>query len=117
MSDYEDKLHKILHDAWPDIDKNYALSFKKVFGAMAGYVNEHIFCTCGNFGFALKLPSEDVGILLKKGAQPLKYFSNGHVKKDYAVLSDSMINERKTLCRLIETSIKFSTNSKRKTKP
>jgi len=112
MSDYEDKLQKILHGAWPDIDKHHAQDFRKLFGVIGGYVEDKIFCSCGPFGFALKLPENERDSIFEAGGKPLKIFKNGHVKKDYAVLSDSMIEERKELRRLIETSIKFTTQPK-----
>jgi len=112
MNDHKKRLNAILHDAWPDIDKHYALDFRKLFGVVGGYINDKIFCSCGDFGFALKLPSEDVGALLKEGAHPLKYFPNGHIKKDYAVLTDTMIKEHEILCGLIKKSINFSTTPK-----
>ncbi len=112
MSDYEDTLHKILHDAWPDMNKHHPQDFRKLFGVVGGYVEDKIFCSCGPFGFALKLPGDERDNIFKAGEKPLKIFKNGHVKKDYAVLTDSMIGEHKELHRLIETSIKFTTNPK-----
>ncbi|MCH9638805.1 MAG: TfoX/Sxy family protein [Betaproteobacteria bacterium] len=114
MVDHEKRLNKILHDAWPDIDTHFVLEFRKLFGVVGGYINNKIFCSCGDFGFALKLPAEDVRSLLKEGAQPLKYFPNGHIKKDYAVLTDAMIDEHQLLNHHIKTSINFSTKPKGK---
>ena len=44
MSDYEEQLQKILYGAWPDIGKDYAPDFRKLFGVSGGYVNNKIFC-------------------------------------------------------------------------
>jgi hypothetical protein len=34
----------------------YDLEFKNCFGAVADYVDGRIFCSCGKFGQALRLP-------------------------------------------------------------
>lgn len=109
MRDYGDKLQKILRDACPDIGGRQALSFKNVFGAVAGYIDGKIFCSCGHFGFALKLPEAERNLLFREGARPLRYFPKGHVKKDYAVLTDPMMDDSGRLCHFVETSIKFTT--------
>lgn len=57
--------------------------FKSCFGAVAAYTKGKIFASCGKFGFALKLPNLLTQDLLEeRGVKHLKYFSNGHVKKD-----------------------------------
>ena len=112
MKDYADRLQKILGDACPELGADpRTLRFGNVFGAVAGYVDGQIFCTCGRFGFALKLPADARNALFDAGAQPLRYFPNGHVKKDYAVLTDGMLGDAEKLGRLIETSIEFSTQT------
>ena len=112
MSGYQEQLQTILEQSCPELATRHALTFKNCFGAVAGYVDQQIFCSCGQFGFALKLPPEDREEIFKVGGKHLKYFPNGHVKKDYAVLTGQMVNDRKKLYRLIETSIKFSSQSK-----
>ena len=113
MSEYKEQLQKILSGAYPQIEKRYKLEFKNCFGAMAGYADGNIFCSYGKFGFALKLPLEDVRRLLKEEAEPLKYFLNGHVKKDYAVLPEAMINNEKQLNKFIGVSITFVTTEQK----
>lgn len=108
MSKYRDTLQKLLRDACPDAETYRALTFKNVFGAVAGYIDEQIFCSCGRFGFALKLPENDRNLLFKDGAQPLRYFPNGHVKKDYAVLTSGMLGDPDRLCDLIKASIEYT---------
>ena len=105
----KEQLKEILNNTYPQLEKQYKLEFKNCFGAIAGYTDGNIFCSCGKFGFALKLPNEDVGKLLKEGAKPLQYFPNGHVKKDYAVLPDVIMRDKKQLKELIVTSVKFVT--------
>jgi TfoX/Sxy family transcriptional regulator of competence genes len=108
MSSYKESLQSILEGYYPELRTRYALTFKNCFGAMAGYVDDNIFCSCGKFGFALKLPPAEVAALLKDGAQPLKYFPNGYVKKEYAVIPVSLIAEKKAMKKLIKKSILFS---------
>ncbi len=112
MSDYENTLREILCSAWPNTDRHYTLEYRKLFGVSGGYVNNKIFCSCGGFGLALKLPLEDRAEMFQAGGKPLKYFPNGHIKKDYVVLTDKMIGDHKKLRRLIEVSVQFSTQAK-----
>ncbi len=112
MSDYENTLRQILHKAWPTIDRHYELDYRKLFGVIGGYAHNKIFCSCGSFGFSLKLPLAERDDLFKEGGKPLKYFPNGHIKKDYIVLTHKMIGDQKKLRRLIEASIIYSTQSK-----
>jgi len=107
---YEERLQNILNQAYPELEKQYELEFKKSFGAVAGYVNDNIFCSCGKFGFALKLPYGDIEELLKTGAEPLKYFPNGHVKKNYSVLPVVIMRNKNKLKELIITSTDYVTS-------
>ena len=104
---YRDQLESILKKARPHVSSTHDLKFKKCFGAVAGYVNGNIFISCGKFGLALKLPPETLATLFKEeGVKPLKYFPNGHVKKDYAVLSRQILNQPERLKKLVDKSIK-----------
>lgn len=107
MNNYQKKIEKILNTAYPNISQ-YNVQYKNVLGAVGGYIDGQIFCSCGSFGFALKLPQAELDILFNEGAQPLKYFPNGHVKKDYAVLTESMLKDHKKLHDLIAHSMQFS---------
>ncbi len=87
----------------------YQLEFKNCFGAIAGYVDGHIFISCGKFGVALRLPPEILESLFKEQAvKPLKYFPNGHIKKEYAVLSQQIIEDEQRFKQLINKSIKYA---------
>jgi TfoX/Sxy family transcriptional regulator of competence genes len=109
VNPYRDKLESLLKKVRPRLSSTHNLEFKKCFGAVAGYVNGNIFISCGKFGVALKLPPEALAMLFKeKGLKPLKYFPNGHVKKEYAVLSQHILNEPARLKKLVNKSIKFS---------
>ena len=106
---YRNRLESLLKKVRPRLSSTHDLELKKCFGAVAGYVNGNIFISCGNFGIALKLPPKTLEALFKEsGVKPLKYFPNGHVKKDYAVLSKRILDESSRLKKLIDQSIKFS---------
>ena len=84
------------------------LEFKNCFGAVAGYIDGHIFISCGKFGVALRLPPETLDNIFKeKGVKHLKYFPNGHIKKEYAVLPKRIIENEQQFKELIEKSIKY----------
>jgi len=107
MGDYQQKMEKILKDARIHTFANHSPTYKNVFGAVGGYIDDQIFCSCGSFGFALKLPQAEMDKLFDEGAKPLKYFPNGHVKKDYAVLTESMLSDHERLHDLIEKCMQF----------
>ena len=101
---YLDKITGLLRNVRPGIVAQYELEFKNVFGAVGGYVYGKIFISCGKFGIALKLPPE---MLKEKGAKPLKYFHNGHIKKEYVVLPKQIIEDKKQFRKLIKISIDY----------
>ena len=99
-------LSGILAASLPEDFSTRALEFKAVFGAVAGYVNGAIFATCGRFGVALRLPPETLEELFKEdGVQPLRYFEKGHVKKEYAVLPERILEDRARFEKLVGASI------------
>ena len=74
----------------------------------------NIFISCGRFGTALKLPVETVASLLEeKGVKRLKYFPNGHVKKNYAVLPGRILQDKDRMKRLLRQSIRFAVSEER----
>lgn len=67
-----------------------------------------LFISCGRFGAALKLPSETLENLFKeKGVKRLKYFPNGHVKKEYAVFPKRILENKKRFKKLVTKSIRY----------
>ena len=104
----------LLQQVRPKLSTTHQLEFKNVFGAVGGYVNGHIFISCGRFGIALRLPSKVVEILLKeKGIKHLKYFPNGHIKKEYAVIPKWIMEDNHKFKKLVDESIKYATSKKR----
>ena len=103
---YLKQLTKLLKQARPRLSSTRQLSFKNVFGAVAGYVNGRIFISCGTFGVALRLPPEMLDILFReKDVKHLKYFPKGHVKKEYAVLPKRILNNKARFKKLVDISI------------
>ena len=105
---YLNEITTLLKQARPKLAIEHQLEFKNVFGAVGGCVNGKIFISCGKFGVALKLPEKVLDELFReKDVKHLKYFPNGHIKKEYAVLSRRMLENKHQLQKLIDTSIQF----------
>ena len=103
---YLKQLTKLLKQARPRLSSTRQLSFKNVFGAVAGYANGRIFISCGTFGVALRLPPETLSALLReRDVKHLKYFPKGHVKKEYAVLPKRILNNKAQFKKLVDISI------------
>lgn len=109
---YLEKIKKLLKSARSKLSTTYEIQFKNVFGAVGGYVNRHIFISCGSFGFALRLPPEVLKKLFKeKDVKHLKYFPRGHIKKEYAVLPQQIIENKRQFRRLLDKSVKYALSS------
>lgn len=103
---YLDKITKLLERTHPKLADTCRIAFKNCFGAVAGYVNGRIFISCGKFGVALRLPPEALEDVFKEeGVRHLKYFPNGHIKKEYAVLSNEIIENERQFKKLVDSSI------------
>jgi hypothetical protein len=111
-TDYGEAIAVLLQWAFPSLGAMHQLEFKSVFGAVGGYVNGRIFASCGSFGFALRLPPETLRALFhEKKAGPLKYFPNGHVKKEYAVLHHRILEDEVRLRKLVRESVRYTLSS------
>ncbi len=105
---YQSEITVLLKQVRPRLSTTHQLEFKNVFGAVGGYINGHIFISCGKFGVALRLPPETLDQLFhEKKAKRLKYFPKGHIKKEYAVLSKQVLENKQRLKKLVDESIKF----------
>ena len=105
---YFDKLIKLLKQANPKLVTIYRVEFKNVFGAVGGYVNDRIFISCGKFGISLKLPSEILEDLFQeKDVKHLKYFPKGHIKKEYAVLPNRILQNKNRFRKILGESVKY----------
>ncbi len=108
-SRYLDRLAELLKQTRPRLASTHKLEFKNVFGAVGGYVNGSIFISCGRFGVALRLPPEALENLFKeKGVRHLKYFPNGHIKREYAVLPNRILGDSKQFKELLDKSIRYA---------
>ena len=106
---YHKKIAALIARAYPKLVTTHQLGFKNVFGSIGGYVNGRIFASCGNFGFALRLPLKTLLTLFReKEARHLKYFPNGHVKKEYAVLHKHVMENKGRLRTLLKESIRYT---------
>jgi hypothetical protein len=109
MSPHREKLERLLHQTQPRLASRFRVEFKNVFGATGGYVSGRIFVSCGKFGLALKLPPRTINELLEKesGVKYLKYFTKGHVKKDYLILPERIIADKVRFRELVNKSVRF----------
>jgi len=84
------------------------ITFKPVFGAVAAYADGEIFMTCGKFGLGLKLDDRTCERLLQSAeGEPLKYFEKGHVKRNYIVLAEGVLDDAGHLNALVQKSLDF----------
>jgi len=112
-TDYSTRLGDLLKRVRPRLAITHHLESKNCFGAVAGYVNGNVFVSCGNFGLALRLPSQALTKLFREAdVSPLKYFKKGHVKKEYAVIPSRIIRNRARFKQLVNKSIKFVSSTK-----
>lgn len=103
------RLRELLREACPKLAVRHRLEFKRCFGAVTGYVDGNIFVSCGEFGVALKLPSATLSELFREeDVLHLRYFSNGHVKKEYAVIPGRIIEDQVRFRKLVDRSIKYA---------
>ena len=106
---YFERITKLLEQVRPKLATTHRLEFKNVFGAVGVYVNGRIFVSCGKFGVALRLPPQTLESLFnEKIAKHLKYFPNGHVKKEYAVLPKRIIEDSHKFKKLLDKSIEYT---------
>ena len=106
---YLDTLEKLLKHVRPKLPTTHKLKFKNCFGAIAGYINGNIFVSCGRFGVALRLPPETLaGLFKEKNASHLRYFPKGHIKKEYAVIPQQIIDNENHFKKLLDKSIKYA---------
>ena len=105
---YSDEIIDLLADTFPELATAHKLEFKNLFGAVAGYVDGNIFISCGSFGVALKLPAVTLDELFAmKDVEHLRYFSKGHIKKEYAVLPGRILKDVKQFRNLVDESTEF----------
>ena len=103
---YSDEITGLLKRTYPELGTAYKLEFKNFFGAAVGYVDGNIFISCGRFGVALKLPAQTLDELFAMNdVEHLRYFSTGHIKKDYAVLPERILKDENQFKKLVDESV------------
>ncbi|MBI5149984.1 MAG: TfoX/Sxy family protein [Candidatus Omnitrophica bacterium] len=104
--EYLEQLSSYMKEAISGRSKNVKLECKHFFSGAAVYANGKICMSWTPAGFAIKLPEELRIILLKqKGTKPLRYFPKGPIKKDYVILSKTILNDVKILRHWIKLCI------------
>jgi TfoX/Sxy family transcriptional regulator of competence genes len=106
---YLNTVKNLLRQTHPGLENDHELTFKACFGAVAAYVDDNIFATCGEFGVALKLPTNTVDHLLSdENATLLKYSANGRIKKNYVVIPPHLLVDRDGLGDLVVQSVQYA---------
>lgn len=109
---YSNEIIDLLKRTCPKLATEYHLEFKNSFGAVAGYVDGNIFVACGSFGVALKLPAQTLDELFAMNdVEHLRFFSKGHIKKEYAVLPERILKDVKQFKKLVDESTEYVTKS------
>ena len=107
--EYLERLSELIKRVNLEKLENVKLEVKHFFSGAAVYVNSSICITLTPVGLAIKLPEQLRNKLIKqKGAKPLRYFVKGPIKKDYAVLPESMLTDIKNLRLWLKISIEYA---------
>ena len=105
VDSYLETLRSLLAHSGPDQRSSTAIECKHFFSGAAAYVDGRIFISLTLAGLALKLAAADRDALFAQGATALRYFPKAPVKKDYALLPDSLRSDEAALARWIAASI------------
>ncbi len=84
------------------------LACKHFFSGAAGYANGRIFMSLTPVGLALKLPEETRAALIDRGAEALRYFPKGPIKKHYVCIPNKLADDQAALAAWIVESIRYS---------
>ena len=88
--------------------ENVTLETKHFFSGAALYANGKICASLGPIGFAVKLPKDIRQSLISEGsAEEFRFFEKGPIKREYAVLSDAIVQDEKALRKLIVISANY----------
>jgi hypothetical protein len=89
-----------------------SLEAKHFFSGAALFANGMICASLTPAGFAIKLPEEiRESLLIDRSGKSFRFFPNGPVKREYLLLSDSIVNNDDALPPLIQKSIRFVTGT------
>lgn len=106
---YQEQLRTCLSQlSLPD---DHDIQVKPFFGGAAAWADGKICLSLTKVGFAVKLPASDRRELLQlDGAKALQYFPNAPVKKAYAVLPQSVLDDPDRLRHWVIKAIAFVTS-------
>ena len=109
---YLEELSQLMEQVGPARSKDAHLEVKHFFAGAAVYANGKICITLTPAGFALKLPAEHRDELLQgQGAEPLRYFPQGPIKKEYVVLPARMVGDSDLLRHWVARSVTYALKS------
>ena len=78
------------------------------FSGAALYFQSNIFCSLTPVGLAVKLAEQDREALIRDGAaQPLRYFPDAPVKKEYVLLPRALLEQPSAVCDYLRKSIEY----------
>lgn len=106
--EYLDRLNALMEQLGSSNFNGVKLECRHFFSGAAVYARGRICMSWTPVGFAIKLPEVSRSILLKQDhATPLRYFPRGPIKKDYVVLSESILKDMKALRRWTKASVAY----------
>ena len=83
---YLDELQSLLRPVTDELAAGITLEIRHFFGGAAAFADGRICISLTPAGLAMKLPLHHRTELIEFGAQPLRYFPNAPVKKQYVVV-------------------------------
>jgi TfoX/Sxy family transcriptional regulator of competence genes len=88
--------------------RGVTLECRHFFSGAALYANGRIVASLTPVGLALKLPDSTCAALFRdRKAKRLRYFAQSPVKKDYAVLAQTVTSNNAEVRALLRSSIRF----------
>ncbi len=111
---YLNDLSRIVERLEPIPLENVTLETKHFFSGAALYANGKICALLSPVGFAVKLPEDMRQSLISEGkADEFRFFEKGPIKREYALLSDAIVQDAKALRKLIEISAQYAVGKPR----
>ncbi len=106
--EYFDRLSDLIAEVTPDMSAAADLEIRHFFSGAAVYANGRICVSLTPAGLAIKLPEPlRVDLLHEKGTRSLRYFPNAPIKKDYVVVSETILGDKDVLRSWLERSIEY----------
>ena len=105
---YLELLSKMIAGIEPRQLRNVTLECKHFFSGAAVYANGKICGSLGPAGFAVKLPEDQRRDLISEGkGEEFRFFPNGPIKREYVLLSESIIQDANVLQELVGVSVSY----------